>query len=86
MVNDKHRGPHCAGLCEGTAYISRIKELEAQMKWVDEINRVLQADAQRLAKVLGDIKWCSADKDNMEFTATIPYSQREEIWDALEGK
>jgi len=27
MINKNHTGPHCAGLCEGAAYISTIKRL-----------------------------------------------------------
>jgi len=62
MVNDKHKGPHCAGLCEGTAYISRIKELEAEVAsmhdnfakmntyYGDQADRIeeLEAEVERL--------------------------------------
>ena len=34
MKNPTHHGPHCAGLCEGQAYSSRIKELERELALV----------------------------------------------------
>ena len=34
MKNPNHHGPHCAGLCEGQAYSSRIKELEGELALV----------------------------------------------------
>ena len=38
MSNENHHGPHCAGLCEGKAYSSRIKQLEG-------VNERLRGDA-----------------------------------------
>ncbi len=29
-MNDKHKGPHCAGSCEGAAYLIKIRNLEAE--------------------------------------------------------
>ena len=29
-MNDKHQGPHCAGLCEGAAYQIEIRKLRAE--------------------------------------------------------
>ncbi len=29
-MNDKHKGPHCAGSCEGAAYLITIRNIEAE--------------------------------------------------------
>ena len=34
MTNPNHHGPHCAGLCEGQSYSSRIRELERELALV----------------------------------------------------
>jgi hypothetical protein len=40
-------------------------------------------EIERLRAALRGVKWRSADKDNMEFAATITYSQMDEIRAAL---
>ena len=48
MKNPNHHGPHCAGLCEGQAYNSRIKELERE-------NQRLRGDAAEAEGVIRDL-------------------------------
>ena len=50
MSNKNHHGPHCAGLCEGQAYISRIKELKVE-------NARLREHIYRIAEYQGDSDW-----------------------------
>ncbi len=45
-MNDKHKGPHCAGSCEGAAYLIKIRGLEAE-------NAKLEAQVKELSKTLG---------------------------------
>lgn len=42
-------------------------------------------EIERLRAALGSIKWLSADRDNMEYAATITYSQMDAIRAALGG-
>ena len=46
----------------------------------------LARENERLREALATIKWKSADKDNMEFVATITCFQHDEIRAALTGK
>ena len=46
----------------------------------------LARENERLLEALATIKWKSADKDNMEFVATITCFQHDEIRAALTGK
>ncbi len=41
-MNDKHKGPHCAGSCEGAAYLIKIRGLEAENAKLKE--RVLEGE------------------------------------------
>lgn len=49
-------------------------------------NRIeaLSAECEALQAVLASIKWKSADRDNMEFAATITYSQMDRIRTTLQ--
>ena len=48
MKNPTHPGPHCAGLCEGQAYSSRIKELAGE-------NERLRGDAAEAEGVIREL-------------------------------
>ena len=48
MGNENHHGTHCAGLCEGQAYSSRIKELAGE-------NERLRGDAAEAEGVIGEL-------------------------------
>lgn len=53
---------------------------------MSEKRKMLRYDeADVFHDLLSNIKWQSADKDNMEFTARITYSQMDNIRQALEG-
>ena len=53
MTNPKHHGPNCAGLCEGQAYNSRIKELEGDN---ERLRAALQDIAEPIAAMRRDLE------------------------------
>lgn len=67
---------YCPDCCaEGP---SEDSEPEAWAAWNTRTNTTTE-----LVEALRDVKWQSADRDNMEFTARITYSQMDAILKAL---
>jgi len=48
-MNEKHKGPHCDGLCEGAAYQIEIKRLTTALE-------VCDVPVKRLRRALDNIK------------------------------
>lgn len=64
-----------ASLCDAEDIASLLDEVLREKTHIKELEARLD--------VVRDIKWKSADKDNMEFTTTITYYQREKLQVAL---
>jgi hypothetical protein len=60
---------------DGAEFIVLTVAMGAAEQW----GRTERARADKLAALLGSIKWTSIDKDNMEFSATINCYQMDEI-------
>ena len=54
-MNPKHKGPHCDGLCEGQAYLIKIRGLEAELDVANKeseenLRRATELEAELAAK------------------------------------
>ena len=56
MPNELHHGPHCAGLCEGAAYVTMLRQKDARIAELEQIldearilSELLVASVKRLA-------------------------------------
>ena len=60
-MNDKHKGPHCDGLCEGAAYTIKIRQLEQELAtWRNGATiAVARKENQRLRDALVDIAYAN---------------------------
>ncbi len=59
-MNDKHKGPHCAGSCEGAAYLIKIRGLEAENAKLEARVKELLTTLGKAAGINGD--WWGDDK------------------------
>lgn len=70
----------------GADAAAEVDRLRAEVKAALDLAERHMDEKHKLRAALREIKWRSADKDNMEFSATITYSQMDKIRAALGEK